>query len=157
MSSDIIHQIRVKQLVGASYKGKYFELKIDYIGENQQFTCPNDCFYLRQGQRCYLKTYLMSRSSEKALTCTIVIVTVKNLTESRQYFCTSGDYCKAIDSQGSLYKTTSYGSFSQWSSSVCLELFRQKFGYFFEEMTEFRVVLKGDFCLNFHRFLRVLR
>jgi len=150
MSSDIIHQIRVKRLVGASYKGKYFELKIDYIGEDQKFKCPKDCFNLLPGKRCYLKTYLMGRSSEKELICTIVIITVKNVADRSLCFCTSGYYCQAIDSHGSLYETSAGDSFSQMSlASECLEMFRQKFGWFFERMTEIPSGASGRFLLKF--------
>jgi len=110
LKNEIVHKIRVKKLVGAHFRGKYFELKIECIDENIKFLCPSGCSDLRN---CGFKRDLRNMPREKSLSCTIVLLNVKNIAKQPLNFCTSGTYCKAIDSMGTLYQTSFLDSFSQ--------------------------------------------
>lgn len=144
MEREIIHEVRVKNLIGASHKGRYFELKIDYIGENEEFNCPTECSRSSRTFGCDLKNALMEKPEKSRLICTVVIIIVRNISRRPLFFSTDSKFCKAIDSQGNLYQTQ-----REFVPDLCKMMFRQKFGMFFDEGTEIPSGTSARFLLHF--------
>lgn len=149
-TAPIYHKIKVKNLENSTFKGKFFEVTIQKIRINERFECPQVSSRCYDPHACELKIKVMNRPDKSHLICTIVVVSIKNISSRVLRFRTGGQnggWCHIIDSNGEFYKTTSYGSDSQnWCE---FRITKQKYGHTHVKSENIPPNAKATFLLYF--------
>jgi len=149
----IYHKIKVANLEGSTFKGKFFEVTIQKIRTNERFECPQVSSRCYTPYMCELKVNVMNRPVKSHLICTIVVVSIKNISSRVLRFrtgCQDGGYCHIIDSNGEFYKTTYYGHDGYDSQCWCeFRITKQKYMHTHVKSENIPSNAKATFLLYF--------